>query len=201
MLKFIGNIIRYIIFIYVVFVIIVFSLYHANKKYYGGNYTNIAGYTFVIPDNDYLAPDVNKGDFVVIRLSNPDIYYEEGDLAFIEFNDNARLEKIIKVNDDDSYIVNFINPPDPLPVKEPETNETKTKKNKKASEEEVEQKYVFYEQDFKDKTYKLQDIEGKAILYGPKVNEWYSILTSWWTLGLMVLYLFLFPTIFYKRYH
>ena len=65
----------------------------------------------------------------------------------------------------------------------------------------MEQKYVFYEPDFKDKTYKLQDIEGKAILYGPKVNEWYSVLTSWWALGLMVLYLFLFPTIFYKRYH
>lgn len=202
MLKFIGNIIRYIFFIYAVFLVIVFSLYHANKKYYGGTYTKVAGYSFAIPDNDYLSPDINSGDFVLIRLANPNIVYNEGDYVFIEYNDSARLEKIIKEKEKETYIVNFVNIPDPLPTAPApkEENTTKNKKSAAAEEEEIEQKYIFTEKDFRDKTYKLNDIEGKAILYGPRVNEWYKVLTSWWLIGFIVLYLFLFPTLFYKRY-
>ena len=197
MLKFIGNIIRIIFFVYLVFIIIIFALYFANRKYYGGNYTNVAGYTFFIPDNDYLEPDISKGDFVVIRLANPDIYYKEGDYVLIEFGETARVEKIIKATDKDKFVVNFTNIPD-LPEVEENTTQPQFKEKKDPTEEEP--VYVYTKKDFEDKTFSLQGLEGKVILYGDKVNEWYSVLTSWWLLGIMVLYLFLFPTLFYKRY-
>lgn len=194
MLKFIGNIIRFVFFVYVVVVIIVLALYHANKKYYGGTYTNVAGYTIFNPENDYLEPDIKSGDVVIIRLSNPNIYYNEGDYVLIEHNGYARLEKIIKDNKNDTYVVNFTNKPKDLPTAEEEENTTI-----KNDDNEV-IKYKYTEEDFEDKTLQIQGLKGKAILYGEKVNEWYGILTSWWLLGIMILYLFLFPTLFYKRY-
>ena len=106
-MKFIINLLRFIIALYVGLFFIIAAYFYSNKKYYN-TYPNVGGYAYYIVEDDKLEPDIPNGTFVVLKREDS-FSGQVGEYILFENSGLYRIEQIKENDLMEEYIVGFTN--------------------------------------------------------------------------------------------
>lgn len=110
-MKFIINILRFIIAFYLAALAIVTMIFYSNKKYNSG-YPDVRGYSYYVIEDDKLeSVNMPRDTFVVLQTEKNNYTAKEGDYVFYKDGEVFRLMQVKQENASDkeldSYLVGY----------------------------------------------------------------------------------------------